>query len=132
MRSLVNVLAGQYKDVKGPASTFTPFHIYDIRLVENSELTIELSKDFNTGILIFNGTLDINGTHTTNTDQFALFKNDGETIQIKTTEASSFLVLSGESINENIFQYGPFLMNTKSEIIEAIDDYNSGKFGNLE
>lgn len=130
--SLVNVLAGHYKDVKGPASTFTPIHIYDIRLVANSELTMELPIDFNTGILVFSGVLNFNGTHSAKTDQFALFKNDGETIQIKSTEASSFLVLSGEPINENIFQYGPFLMNTKSEIIEAIDDYNSGKFGNLE
>ena len=65
-------------------------------------------------------------------DQFVLFQNSGSEFSISSKEKSVILVLSGEPINEPIFQYGPFLMNTKNEIIEAFDDYNNGKFGQLE
>lgn len=130
--SLVNIIAGEFKGVKGPASTFTPINIYDIRLAVEDEIEIELPKDHNTGIIMFDGSVIINDKNKIKTDQFALFKNDGNTINLNSTEKSSLLVLSGEPINEGIFQYGPFLMNTKSEIIEAIDDFNSGKFGHLE
>jgi len=130
--SLVNIIAGEFKDVKGPASTFTPINIYDIRLVGDDEIELELPKDHNTGIIMFDGSVIINDSDKIQTDQFALFNNDGDTIKLNSTEKSALLVLSGEPINESIFAYGPFLMNTKSEIIEAIDDFNSGKFGHLE
>jgi quercetin 2,3-dioxygenase len=65
-------------------------------------------------------------------DHFVLFKNDGESIQIKTSEDTVLLILSGEPIDEPIAQYGPFLMNTWQEVEQAIDDVNAGKFGVLE
>ena len=73
----------------------------------------------------------INGTIAP-ADHFVLFKNDGEEIEITTTEDAILLILSGEPINEPIAQYGPFLMNTWQELEQAIEDVNSGKFGVLE
>jgi redox-sensitive bicupin YhaK (pirin superfamily) len=117
--------------VKGPASTFTPMHVYNARLKKGAEVQLDFPSNFNTGILVVEGSAAINGNHA-ETDHFALFKNDGETIDIKTSEDAVLLVLSGEPIHEPIAQYGPFLMNTWQELEQAIDDVNAGKFGVLE
>ncbi len=74
----------------------------------------------------------INGKENLPTNHFALFENKGETFTIEATENAIVLVLSGEPINEPIAAYGPFMMNTKVELMQAFDDYNKGKFGYLE
>ena len=68
----VNVISGEFKGIKGPATTYTPIHIYDIRLKKSSEITIDLPRDFNTGILIFQGSVNINGSDPAKTDQFVV------------------------------------------------------------
>ena len=95
-------------------------------------LTFELPENSNTGLLILDGRIMINDSNTINFDHFVLFGNNGTTTKISAIEDSVILLLNGEPINEPIFQYGPFLMNSKSEIAEAIDDFNNGKFGYLE
>lgn len=127
----VEVIAGELKGVKGAASTFTPIHLYNIRIKKGAVLEFDLPENFNTGILAVEGSAVINGENTP-TDHFALFKNDGESITVEAAEDSVLLLLSGEPIDEPLVQYGPFLMNTKDEIIEAIRDVNNGKFGELE
>ena len=67
-----------------------------------------------------------------NPNEFVLFKNEGEQITIDSVSDAILLVLSGEPIQEPIAHYGPFVMNTQAEIMQAIDDFNSGKFGYLE
>ena len=67
------------------------------------------------------------------TDFFVLFANDGQEVRLETPDESAVvLILSGEPINEPIVPYGPFVMNTKEEIIQAYEDFNKGKFGYLE
>jgi redox-sensitive bicupin YhaK (pirin superfamily) len=127
----VEVIAGEYKNVKGPASTFTPMHVYNARLKEGADVEISFPSNYNTGILVIEGSATINGMNAS-ADHFVLFKNDGEVIKIKTDEDAVLLILSGEPINEPIAQYGPFLMNTWQELEQAIDDINAGKFGVLE
>jgi quercetin 2,3-dioxygenase len=78
------------------------------------------------------GNFNLNGTDDVPTDHFAVFKNDGTELQVKTNDGGVFLLLSGEPINENLVPYGPFLMNTKQEIMQAFQDLNAGKFGVLE
>ena len=129
---IINIIAGKYQNVKGPAFTFTPINLFDIRLNKNADVSFEIPDKYNTAILILSGTITVNDSDTVKTDQFILFGNSGETVKISAIEESVILLLSGEPINEPIFQYGPFLMNTKKEIIEAFDDFNSGKFGHLE
>lgn len=130
-KGVIEVIAGEYKNVKGAASTFTPMQVYNARLKKNAEIEISLPENFNTGILVVEGNGVIQEKPVP-ADHFVLFKNDGELIRIKAFEDSVMLILSGEPINEPIAQYGPFLMNTWQELEQAIDDVNAGKFGVLE
>jgi len=130
-KGVVEIIAGEYKGVKGPASTFTPIHVYNARLKKGAEVELGFPANFNTGILSVEGSATIN-EKAVPADHFILFKNDGESIQIKASEDAVLLVLSGEPIDEPIAQYGPFLMNTWQELEQAIDDVNAGKFGVLE
>lgn len=129
---LIEVIAGEYMGVKGPASTFTPMHVLNGRVKAGAKIDLSLPTNYNTGILITEGSLRINGQEVAPTDHFALFKNDGTDIALEAAEDAVFLVLSGEPINEPIVPYGPFVMNTRQEIIQAYEDLNAGKFGVLE
>ena len=126
------VIAGKYNGAKGAASTFSPVEMYDIRLEENGELELNLPGNFNTGLLVVEGEATINENETARQHQYAQFKNEDGAIKIKANKKSVLLLLSGEPINEPVAAYGPFVMNTTEEIQQAIDDFNSGKFGNLE
>jgi len=128
---IIEVIAGEYLGVKGAATTFTPMYVYNARLNKNAEAEFNFPSNFNTGILVIEGSATINDSRVA-ADHFVLFKNDGETITAKTGEGAVLLVLSGEPIHEPIAQYGPFLMNTWQELEQAIDDVNAGKFGVLE
>jgi len=129
---VVEVIAGELDGVKGPAYTFTPIEMYNARLKKGAKLTLNLPENFNTGILVVEGKVKVNNTEDASADHFILFKNDGETIELEALEDSILLVLSGEPINEPIAPYGPFLMNTREELVQAYEDFNSGKFGELE
>jgi redox-sensitive bicupin YhaK (pirin superfamily) len=128
----IEVVAGEFKGVKGPAFTFTPMQVYTMRLKKGAMFSFELPENFNTGILVVEGEATFNLAHTAPTDHFVLFHNDGEMIEVEANEDAILLVLSGEPINEPIAAHGPFLMNTYDEIHQAIKDYSSGKFGSLE
>lgn len=127
----VNVIAGNYNNVKGPASTYTPVNLFDIKLNKDGEATVAVSPDHNTALLVINGSIEVNGAHAAE-HSFVLFKNEGDEIHIKADEKAVVLLLSGEPINEPIASYGPFVMNTQEEIYEAIEEFQNGKFGELE
>ena len=127
----VEIVAGEYNGVKGPASTFTPIHLYNARLKKEAQLSFSFPKEYNTGLLVIEGNIKVNDINA-HADHFVLLKNDGEKFTIDATEDSIVLILSGESINEPIVAYGPFVMNTWEEIEQAVNDVNAGKFGVLE
>jgi redox-sensitive bicupin YhaK (pirin superfamily) len=125
------VIAGNYNGTKGIASTFTPVEMYNVHVKNGAEVLFSFPQNYNTGFLVIEGNVILNDRDVP-TDHFALFKNDGTDILLKSTEDAIVLVLSGEPINEPIMSYGPFVMNTKQEILDAYDDLNKGKFGFLE
>ena len=127
-----DVIAGELKGIKGSATTFTPINLYNLYMNEGADFEFELPANYNTGILVIEGTVVVNQTSKAEADNFILFKNDGESIHLSATENAKLLVLNGEAINEPIVPYGPFLMNTKEEIMQAYNDFNTGKFGVLE
>ena len=126
----IRVIAGNYNDVNGPASTFTPMHVLNAHLKKGSTAEFSFPADYNTGLLVVEGSAGINDLNVP-TDHFVLFKNEGDQFTITAKEDAIILILSGEPINEPIVQYGPFLMNTWEELEQAIQDVNSGKFGVL-
>ena len=128
---VVEVIAGDFKGVKGAASTFTPIEMYNIKIKKGSLISFDLPEKFNTGILVVEGSVKVNEENAP-VDNFILFKNEGETISIEAKEDSVLFVISGEPINEPIAAYGPFLMNTHKELEEALDDFSKGKFGQLQ
>ena len=128
---VVEVIAGEFKGVKGAASTFTPIEMYNAKIKKGAAVTFDLPENFNTGILVVEGAVKVNGEKAP-ADNFILFKNEGETISIEAEEDSILFVISGKPINEPIAAYGPFLMNTNEELEQALEDFNKGKFGYLE
>jgi len=133
---VVNVIAGelaatgQPAKVKGPAETYSPVNLFDIRLNKGGEISFPIPANHNTALLVIEGNIMVNDS-TAPQHSFVLFKNEGENISIKALENSVVLLLSGEPINEPIVSYGPFVMNTQEEIYEAIHDFQRGKFGTL-
>jgi hypothetical protein len=128
----IEVIAGTYKDVKGVASTFTPLHMMNAKLNKGGKADFEFPPHYNTVLLVLEGSIVINGSEKTPTNHLALMANDGENFTIEASEDSVVLVLSGAPIDEPIAAHGPFVMNTKEELMEAFHDFNNGKFGYLE
>ncbi|NLR79322.1 pirin family protein [Chitinophaga eiseniae] len=128
--SYVRVIAGEYGDVKGAARTFSPLNVLDVRLKKGDTVTFSLPAHFNTAAVVFQGEADING-QPLKAVETALFEKEGTEIKLTALEDATILVLSGEPIDEPIFAYGPFVMNTEEEIVTAINDFNAGKMGRL-
>jgi len=126
----VEVVAGEFKGVKGPAETFTSMHLYNIRLNKGGKISLELPDDYNTGIIVIEGKAKVNDREA-ETDTFVLFENYGTEIEIEAKEDAILLLMSGDPIDEPIVPYGPFLMNTEQEIRQAYNDFHKGKFGVL-
>ncbi|WP_435254826.1 pirin family protein [Tenacibaculum sp. A30] len=128
----VEVIAGDYEGNKGPASTFSPVNMFNVRLKKGAKTQLTFPTHYTTSILAVEGSVKVNETENVLQDHFALFANDGDTFTLEALEDTVVLVLSGEPLNEPIAAYGPFVMNTQEELVEAFQDFNTGKFGYLE
>jgi quercetin 2,3-dioxygenase len=139
-QGLVNVIAGAFNGisangsaaagVSGPAQTYSPVNLFDIKLKKGGVTSFTLPAGYNTAALIVNGSGEVNGEKVAQ-HSFVLFKNEGDDIEIKANEHTVILLLSGEPLNEPIASYGPFVMNTEQEIHDSIREFQSGKFGFL-
>jgi quercetin 2,3-dioxygenase len=128
----VEVIAGEFQGTKGKASTFTPVHLFNAHLQSGGKAEFSFPADFNTCLIVVEGEIRINDAEEhVPVDHFVLFENEGETFHIEATEHSKILILSGEPIREPIASHGPFVMNTRQEIMQAFYDFEAGKFGEL-
>jgi redox-sensitive bicupin YhaK (pirin superfamily) len=129
----VRIIAGEFQGVKGPAATFTPINLFDIRLNRSGKARMTLQANYNTAVMVLHGGVTINRQTAAEERDFVLFSNeDGDIVIEGATDAAAVLLFNGEPIDEPIVQYGPFVMNTRQEISQAIEDFNNGKFGYLE
>jgi len=127
----LRVIAGQYQGAQGPAETFTPMGVWDLRLDGNAETVIDVPQGWNALLVVLEGTAIVAGSKVVQ-DEVAIFERQGESINIERAEGLKALVLAGEPIDEPVVGYGPFVMNTREEIQQAIADYNAGRMGRLE
>lgn len=127
----VEVIAGKYKDIEGSASTFTPIEMYNLRAQKGAHASFTISASYNTFILVVEGNVVVNGEDEIKVNHLALLENQGDEFTLEIQEDAVVFIAGGEPINEPIVHYGPFVMNTEQEIEEAIQDFQQGKFGNL-
>lgn len=127
----VEVIAGNYLDTKGPASTFTPVHLMNAKLNKGGKADFSFPFNYTTFAIVIEGNVVINGENAPE-NHFVLFGSRGEDFTIEASEDAVILVVSGEPIREPIAAHGPFVMNTREELIEAFEDFNMGKFGHLD
>jgi redox-sensitive bicupin YhaK (pirin superfamily) len=125
------VIAGKFDSVKGAASTFSPVNLINLKLNPQGKATLSYPASYNTSLLVIEGKITVNGVEQVPANHFVLFKNEGDNFTIEAPENAVVLVLSGEPIQEPIAAYGPFVMNTHEELVQAVEDFNSGKFGFL-
>ncbi len=129
---VVEIIAGEHGGMPGPASTFTPVALMNAKLEKEGQAHFSFPAHHNTAILVIEGSIQVNGEQHVPVNHFVLFENNDTDFTIRAEEQSVVLVLSGEPLREPIAAHGPFVMNTRQEIIQAIDDFNKGKFGYLE
>lgn len=127
----LRVIAGEFRGQKGPAKTFSPVHLYDLRLKAGHHIEITLPETFNSSVFVLHGQVVINGSQTAKEAEIALFGHKGERVMLDAKEEATILVLGGEPIREPIARYGPFVMNTQDELVQAVNDYRAGRMGHL-
>lgn len=126
----LRVIAGSYDGQPGPAHTFSPIDVWDLRLFAGKPVPLHLPPGRSLAVVVLNGTVQVNDTHELRDAQMAVLAQTGDTFTLATQrDEAKLLILSGEPLNEPIEGYGPFVMNTALQIHEAIEDFNSGRFG---
>lgn len=126
---LARVIAGELDGHTGPARTFSPMRILDLRLNAHSLTTLNLPDGWNTALVVLKGTVQVNNQEVVREAQLVVLDAKGENVTLEANNDAVVLVLSGEPLNEPVEGYGPFVMNTREEINQAIDDFNAGRFG---
>jgi hypothetical protein len=130
-KGVVRVISGAYEDTRGPAQTFSPAHMLDLRLGPGATVRLPTPRDYNTALLVLEGRVSANGSRPVAAGDFILFKDDGDEVVVESATEAIVLFLSGAPIDEPLVHYGPFVMNSVDEINQAIEDFNSGGFGEL-
>jgi redox-sensitive bicupin YhaK (pirin superfamily) len=127
----LRVIAGEHAGRKGPARTFTPVGVWDVRLNAGKAARLDAPKGHSVAVVVLKGTVEVNGDKIVREAEFALLDGDGEGFALEANGAATVLVLSGEPIDEPVVAQGPFVMNTAAEIRQAIADFQAGRFGEM-
>ena len=124
------IIAGRFGEQAGPATTFTPINLWDVRLEADAELDLPLPEGHNSLIAVLGGHVSIDGQDAGEGDLLRL-SIAGEGAHVRANGAAMLLVLTGEPIDEPVVGYGPFVMTSEAEIHQAISDFNRGRFGQI-
>jgi len=127
----VRVIAGEFDGQAGPARTFTPMQVLDLRLTQGGYSELELAAGWTAALAVLHGTLQVNGEASGREAQLIVLDRDGSRVALEAGTEARVLLLSGEPIDEPIVGHGPFVMNTEEEIVAAINDFNQGRFGHM-
>ncbi|MFS2127821.1 pirin family protein [Pseudomonas sp. Pseusp97] len=127
----LRVIAGDYAGHVGPAHTFSPLDVWDLHLQPGRPLELTVKAGRNTALVVLRGNVRLGSGEALREGQLALFDRRGDSLLLEAETDALVLLLSGEPLNEPIVGYGPFVMNSESEIQQAIADVQSGRFGQM-
>lgn len=127
----VRVIAGELLGTTGSASTFSPINMWDTTMNANATHTFSVPGSHNVVILVLEGTIQVGGEAVARRGELVTFERGGADVLIESNNEAKLLILTGEPLNEPIVGYGPFVMNTREQIVEAFNDVQTGKFGRL-
>jgi redox-sensitive bicupin YhaK (pirin superfamily) len=127
----LRVIAGSFNGTAGPARTFTPIDIFDLRLLQGRTASIALPEGHTVGLVVMHGAVRVNDAEIADESQFVLFDRTGGAVTLEAESSASVLVLSGEPIDEPVVMHGPFVMNTADQIRRAMIDFQRGRFGKI-
>jgi len=127
----VRVIAGEYNGTKGPARTFTPINLWDVRLAGGQRAAFKVPPGHTTALLVLKGRVHLAGGESVGEAELAVLERDDAVFSVAAEGDATLLVLSGQPIEEPIAGYGPFVMNTRAEIEQAIADYQNGRMGRI-
>ena len=122
------IIAGALDGTNGPARTFTPINVWDVRLNRDAEVDLPLPEGHTAILVVLAGHVTVNGHQQVGEAEVLLFDRGGAGASIHADGDAMLLVLTGEPIDEPIVGYGPFVMNSEAEIRQAVEDFNSGRF----
>lgn len=125
----LRVIAGAFGETRGPARTFTPIDIWDVRLSRGKSATLDVPDGHTLAVLVLAGIVEVQGKEVAREAQMVLLGRDGGAVTIEANNDAKLLVLSGKPIDEPVVAHGPFVMNTVGEIKQAMLEFQSGKFG---
>lgn len=122
------VIAGELAGATGPARTFTPVNVWDVRLARDAEVALDLPEGHTAMLVGLGGHVTVDGGEPLGEAEVLLLSREGRTVRLRADGDAMLLVLTGEPIDEPIVGYGPFVMNSREEIVQAVDDFNNGRF----
>ncbi|MDU7371321.1 MAG: pirin family protein [Klebsiella michiganensis] len=127
----MRVIAGRYEDIVGPAHTFSPLNVWDLQLNQSQEITLHQPAGWSTALVVLEGEVVVNGEGSAREGQLVVLSQKGEALHLSASSNAKVLLMASEPLQEPIVGYGPFVMNTKAQIAEAVRDFNSGRFGQI-
>lgn len=125
------IIAGEFAGHRGPARTFTPMEVWDLRLRAGTRAELPAREGWHTALVVLRGTVRVNDQATVGEAQVVVLDPAGTGVQLVAGAEAKLLLLSGEPIDEPIVGHGPFVMNTREQIAQALEDFESGAFGTL-
>jgi redox-sensitive bicupin YhaK (pirin superfamily) len=128
----LRVIAGSYRGVTGPARTFTPVQLYDLRVSAGRRVELALPAGQQAALFVLRGPASVNGSAPIGEATLAAVGDSGAPVLVEAEADATILVMAGEPIREPVARYGPFVMNTQEELVQAVRDYQAGRMGRLD